>query len=302
MILNSAMNQKQLEVRSAVLGGEVARFLATGEADPLGGVFPGSDTLERITGYERRLREALISEVGRRERGRRQGQVPAAFHSVGWIRRKVEPMITGLFPTTERQVVFRVAERSIVFLTREAAHRTIRETAFLGSAWTIANLYLNSLGAPLLGDGASPIVGLNQETKCYISLEYFADKDPFADYVTHEVAHIFPNCKRETIGLPHSRSKEWLLDLAYAKRETFAYACEAYGRILEQAEGKADRRSLLRQYARSSKLSDNRVDQTELFDILAEAVEASNGWKRILSRCSTPKHTAPRPARTYVAE
>jgi hypothetical protein len=29
------------------------------------------------------------------------------------------------------------------------------------------------------------------------------DWDPFADYVTHEVANIFHNCKRETIGLPY---------------------------------------------------------------------------------------------------
>lgn len=299
--MNTVINQEQLDLSTAIMAGEVTRFLATGEADPLACVFPGSDTIERITGYEHCLREALISEVGRREHGRRQRQVPAVFHPVGWIRRKVKPMITGLFPAAERQVVLRVAERSIVFLTQEAVRRTIRETPFLGSAWTIANLYLNSLGAPLLGDGASPIVGMSEETKCYVSLEYFADKDPFADYVTHEVAHIFHNCKRETIGLPHSRSKEWLLDLAFAKRETFAYACETYSRVLEQAQRKVDRHSLLRQYARHSKLSDNRVDQAELLGILAEAVEARNGWKRILSRCSPPKQPAPKPALPYVA-
>jgi len=52
----------------------------------------------------------------------------------------------------------------------------------------------------------------------------------------------------------------------------------------------------------SSSAMQNKVDQTELLDILAEAVDASNGWKRILSRCSTPKQTTPRPALTYVAE
>ncbi len=43
-----------------------------------------------------------------------------------------------------------MAERSVVFLTREAAHRTIRETPFLSNARTIANIYLLSLGAPTL--------------------------------------------------------------------------------------------------------------------------------------------------------
>jgi len=56
---------------------------------------------------------------------------------------------------------------------------------------------------------------------------------PKSDYAIHEAAHIFHNCKREMIGLPATRRREWLLDIDYAKRETFAYACEAYSRILE---------------------------------------------------------------------
>ena len=56
----------------------------------------------------------------------------------------------------------------------------------------------------------------------------------------HEVAHIFHNCKRRTLGLPHSRTKEWLLDIAFVERETFAYACETYSRILEQTHGRAN--------------------------------------------------------------
>ena len=101
------------------------------------------------------------------------------------------PMIAGLFPVAERRVVLGVAQRSIVFLTRDTAHRILREVGYLESAWTIANIYLESLGAPTLGDGRSSVVGLSQETTCYVSLQYFAEKDPFADYVVHEVAHIF---------------------------------------------------------------------------------------------------------------
>lgn len=283
------MNKKPANPRSARLEREVAHYLATGESDPLGCAFPGNHALERLTGYERHLRKALLDEVRRRERGRRQNQVPPDFKPTAWIRRKVQPMVTGLFPVAERQVVLEVAERSIVFLTRATAYRTIHEADYLASAWTIANIYLFSLRASLLGDSGGRIVGLSEETKCYVSLEYFAEKDPLADYVVHEVAHIFHNCKRETLRLPHSRSKEWLLDLAFAKRETFAYACEAYSRIMEQTRGKTDRLALLTQYARDSKPSDDRVNQAELFDILADAVEARNGWKRILARCSAPK-------------
>ena len=265
----------------------VARFLATGELDPLGSGFPGNHALERMTNHEQHLREALIQEVQQRERGRRLQHMPERFDPVAWTRRKVGPMIGGLFAAAERDVVLRVAERSIVFLTQEAAHHAIRETPFLSSARTIANVYLHSLDAATLGDEPSQIVGLNLERECYVSMDYFADKDPFADYVTHEVAHIFHNCKRETVGLPYSRSREWLLEIGFAKRETFAYACEAYGRILKQASGRDQRHSLLGQYARGPMPSDDRVGRTELLDILAEAVEARNGWKRILAHCSS---------------
>ena len=104
----------------------------------------------------------------------------------------------------------------------------------------------------------------------------------------HEVAHIFHNCKREPIGLPPSRSKEWLLNIGFAKRETFAYACEVYSRILEQSCSPDERSALFAQYARRPKISDDRADHDELLDILKEAVTARNGWKRILSRCSNP--------------
>ena len=117
-------------------------------------------------------------------------------------------------------------------------------------------------------------------------MEHFAEKDRFADYVVHEVAHIFHNCKRETIGLLPSRSKEWLLNIAFAKREIFAYACEVYSRILEQSGSPAERSALFAQYAGRLKICDDRAERDELLEILQEAVAARNGWKRILSRCS----------------
>ena len=267
---------------------EVAHFLATGECDPLGGAFPGAHALERITGYERHLRMALLTEVRQRERGRRQDRIPQDFDAVAWTRRKVQPMIDGLFQPAERSAILEVAARSIVFLTRDAAHRAIRENGYLESAWKLANIYLHSLGAPVLGGEQNAILGMSEETTCYVSTDYFVDQDPYADYVVHEVAHIFHNCKRQTLELPHSQSREWLLDIAYAKRETFAYACELYSRILEQGRDRATRSALLARYAESPKCPDGRVDADELNDVLKEAVPARNGWKCILARCSNP--------------
>ena len=44
---------------------------------------------------------------------------------------------------------------------------------------------------------------------------------------------MFHNCKRRSAGLPQTRRNEWLLDIAFRKRETFAYACEFYSLILQ---------------------------------------------------------------------
>jgi hypothetical protein len=43
----------------------------------------------------------------------------------------------------------------------------------------------------------------------------YEEKDPYADFVVHEMAHIFHNCKRRTVGLKQTRKREWLLDIAF---------------------------------------------------------------------------------------
>jgi hypothetical protein len=67
---------------------------------------------------------------------------------------------------------------------------------------------------------------------------------------------------------------------------------------MEQAQGTAGRRALLAHYARNPKPSDETVGSAELLGILTEAVEALNGWKRILARCSSSNQPVSRPALT----
>jgi hypothetical protein len=112
--------------------------------------------------------------------------------------------------------------------------------------------------------------------------------NPFDDYVVHEAAHIFHNCKRESIGLAASRRREWMLEIDFQKRETFAYSCEAYSRLLELGKTRSARAELLSELAEGLMPADERVNGREYVDILREAVAARNGWKRILERCSSP--------------
>lgn len=76
-------------------------------------------------------------------------------------------------------------------------------------------------------------------------------------------------------------------------RETFAYACEAYGRILDLGSRPSDRRKLLSELLDGPMPNDHRVDENDYRDILTAAVAERSGWRLILRRC------APSPARRH---
>ena len=268
---------------------EIERYLSTGDSDPLLTNWPGNNVLERLQRGEERLRAALLAEVRRRAarvRIPRPEGMPGDL--VAFARTKLEPMVRGLFPRAEQQPVLALLERSIVFLTPETIEPLIRGPGFLETAWAVANIYLVGIGAKPLGDEWRA-VGMSVETTCYVSLAYFADDHPFADFVVHEAAHIFHNAKRRVAGLPETRRRQWLLPIEFGKRETFAYACEAYSRLRELAPRPADRRHALEELKQGPLPPRDQVDTKEYLEILAEAVGRRNGWKAILERCSQKK-------------
>jgi hypothetical protein len=265
---------------------QIRHFLATGEHDAVYREWPGDNALARIRAAERRLRAALVKEVRHRMRSCDHPSLPPGFDAGRFVLDKVGSMVRGLFPVKERQVMLNLFEKSLVFVTRDNIEKIVQETPYLFTAWQIANLYLGSFGLPGLDDRPARLVGLSEETTFYVSTSYFEDGDPFADWVVHEAAHVFHNWKRDRAGLPSTSKREFLLEIAFAKRELFAYACEAYSRILEQAKSPTDRRRLHAEYSEKWVPDDNRLNRSELVSILAEAVGARNGWKRILRSCS----------------
>jgi hypothetical protein len=157
--------------------------------------------------------------------------------------------------------------------------------SWLRTAWNLANMYIGSLGGELLSADAPRLLGLSEETTCFVSLAYFTNADRFSDWLAHEVAHLFHNVKRGTIGLRQTRRRRWLLDIGFQRRETFAYACEYHSRVMDLGRTSADRRSLVGELA-DGPLPTDRVDPDEFLDVLREAVSGRNGWKRILARCA----------------
>lgn len=271
----------------------IDRFLATGDYDLLFLNWPGANSLDRIQRGSQKLAEALTNEVRRRAE-RVTVRTPDALRGtdiVTFTRRKVAPMVRGLFPGKEQGPVLALLERSLVFLTPETIEPLLRNENSISTAWLAANVYLDSIGAEPLDKVESVPVGFSEETTCYVSMAYFEAKDPFADYVVHEAAHVFHNTKRKTLGLRATRHREWLLPIEFAKRETFAYACEFYGRILELGKRPSERKELLEKFKHRPPLSDDRVEFEDLLEILDGAVNRRNGWKTILERCSSNNRT-----------
>lgn len=292
MIASSSSREHQMSASQPTIADEIERYLRTGDADMDGWAWPGG-LMERGRRQHADLRGALVDEVRRLAKGYTHEPVPQDV-GVAFTRAKVEPMVRGLFSKIEQDVVLATLERSVVYVTSETIEPLILNHSWDRSAWDLANLYLLSVGAELLGKEAPRLVGISEEMTCYVSPDYFAEEDPFADFIVHEAAHIFHNCKRRTIGLRETRTKEWLLDIEYRQRETFAYSCEAYACIVASARSPAERRELAAEYGSERRISDERVDPAAVASIVADAASARSGWKVILARCAPT--TKPRSA------
>jgi len=264
----------------------VRDYLKTGDHDPAFRGWPGLNFLDAAQRGSAMLCDALVAEVA--SRTQLHGMAPDLVNRdvTALARSKISPMVSGLFPAAEQPLVLAMLERSVVFLHPGNIESVLRSTTWSHTAWSLANLYLVSVGCERLSDEAPNIVGLSEETTCYVSPAYFSSQDEFADYVVHEAAHVFHNCKRATVGLKETRRREFLLDIDYRKRETFAYACEAYSCIVARGGTAADRRAALDVHADLGLPGDDSIDLDEYLDVLQDAVAARNGWKRILQRCA----------------
>jgi hypothetical protein len=266
----------------------VEQYVRTGNYEVAFSAWPGS-VWDRERQASDDMVRALVARVKELSRACSAPMVSMPTDLVAYTRKKLEPMVRGLSRYDEQESVLAVLEKSVVFLTSGNMEEVLLGCTWLHTAWDLANLYLGSIGASLLGPDAEHIVGLSEETTCYVSTRYFEADDPFEDFIVHEAAHIFHNCKRDTVGLPETKKREWLLDIKFQKRETFAYACEAYACILQNASRFRDRAALAAKYASKVRISAEGVDASEVSDILAAACLARNGWKIILQRCAPEK-------------
>ena len=268
---------------------EIRDFLLTGDSNPWGGGDHPDGMSKGLNEYHDALRDALLKEVKKRSQGVKCKRMPSGLDSESFVREKVRPMVEGLFPRKEWDVVLDLLANRIVFLTRENTYRAIMELPFLHSAWNVVNVFLTNIGIPALSGDESYAVGIAEGDHCFVSMTYFEDDGRFSDYLVHEAAHIFHYTKRKTVELPYTRRREWLLQIDFQKREIFAYACELYSQIRKVSKNMSEQKTLLKEYKSTGIFPpEDHVDRSEYLETLDKAISARNGWKRILSRCEIP--------------
>lgn len=242
----------------------VERFLATGEHDPR---FPGfaGDIVAR-----RREATVLLKDVLRRVVGWRAGRARSAARlppdAAAQVRARVEPLVRGVLGAEGAPLVEPLVARVVV--VTPAAFGALVEDVPLRTAWDLANLLLDDLGAPPLADDAPSLDGLCAAGRAWVAPSALARA--FPDVVAHEAAHLLHHVRRADLGLPGAGV---LLAIPPRRRETFAYACEAWAAIARGDATLARARAVLA----DTHHSDGRVDRHALHALLTRASEGG-GW------------------------
>ena len=87
-------------------------------------------------------------------------------------RRKVEPMVRGLFPKVEQPVVLEALRDSTVMICADTIEGLILSETWPHTAWMLANMYLHSLGLEKLSPDATTVVGMSEHLRCFITPAY----------------------------------------------------------------------------------------------------------------------------------
>jgi hypothetical protein len=262
----------------------IQKYLATSEVDSCYPAWGGSIIHASQEGAKQ-VRAALVDAV-RNNSSLEQNFANTPMIDAENVLAKLQPMIYSLFPKVERDTVLSAIAKGVVVLTPSNIDDVLLNESCSKTAWDLANLYLASVDSKPLHEDARCALGMNVGTTSYISMKYHTETDRFADYIVHETAHAFYNCKRAQLGMRETRTREFLLNVNYHQRETFAYACEVYSRILQTGKTKVKRIQLAQEAVAEFKPPDEKVDLDKFHAALKAATDSRNGWKQILQVCS----------------
>ena len=107
----------------------------------------------------------------------------------------------------------------------------------------------------------------------------YQTKDPYSDVVVHEAAHMLHYLKPRHYGLHVGRHQERFEDVEFRHYELFAFAREAYSRVVRHG-GRRSRISFAAQMPEGA-FSLPRNQMEELAAPVLKASHARNGWRVI---------------------
>jgi hypothetical protein len=196
------------------------------------------------------------------------------------IRSRINPMVKGLVQSDWQEIaLLELTARTFVlnFKGAKAAIDAEFSTCYMGSAWQILWALFGDYGLKpdeirvecdgIAGDFA------------HARWSAYETTDPYSDVVVHEAAHLLHYLKPGHYGLHVRRGQERFVDVEFCHRELFAFACEAYSRVVLHGERKA--RISFAERMQEGAFSFPRGQLQEVAALVLDAARARYGWRVI---------------------
>ncbi len=258
------------------------RFLRTGD-ETWDGAGSGRFTpaqFENNTTYRRAAKEALrtLFNLLANLLPVEIQQAPAIATEM--VRARVEPMVRGLVQKDWQEVALReLVSRTFVLNFRGA--RTALEVELpscdMDSAWRILWGFYGDHGLKP-DDVEMTCDGLACDF-AHVRWSAYETQDPYSDVVVHETAHLLHYLKPTNFGLDIRRHQQRFVDIEFRHRELFAFACEAYSRVV--LRGPRPSRVAFAQKMCEGAFSFPRGSIEEVAALVLNAARARNGWRVI---------------------
>src|SRR5262249_38786212 len=107
----------------------------------------------------------------------------------------------------------------------------------------------------------------------------YQNPDPDSDAPVHEAAPMLPYLKPRHYGPNVRGGPKRFVDIEFRRRELFAYACEAYSRVVLYAERRS--RIAFAEKMLDAAFSFPRTQIKEVAALVVSAARARNGWRLI---------------------
>jgi hypothetical protein len=197
------------------------------------------------------------------------------------IRASIGPMVKGLLEGDWQEVALReLTARTFVlnFQGAKAAMEAELSTCFMGTARRILWALFGDYGLKP-EDISVEWDGVSAGNFAHVRLSAYETKDPYSDVIVHEAAHLLHYLKPAHYGLHVRRGQERFVDIEFCRRELFAFACEAYSRVVRHNERKS--RISFAEEMKERALSFPRDQIEEVAALVLSASRARNGWRVI---------------------